>query len=122
MGTICTDKDAVSVYESYFAETDVKYNLIPYESGLRRKINKNRVLLADKFNKQDRNNDYIAADDEPFSEDHLYYLEDGYVGFSDYSVVGHEYSDTGFAPYAVAIHIVYFDTDNSLRVKHFVSG
>lgn len=121
MGTICIDKDAVSVYESYFAETDVKYNLIPYESGLRRKIRKNRVLLADKFNKQDRNNDYIDVDDEPFSEDHLYYLEEGYVGFSDYSVVGCEYSDTGFAPYAVAIHIVYFDTDNSLRVKHFVS-
>lgn len=28
---------------------------------------------------------------------------------------------TGFAPYAVAIHIVYFNTDDSLRVKHFVS-
>jgi hypothetical protein len=60
-------------------------------------------------------------DDEPFSEDHLYYLEDGYVGFADYSVVGEEYNETGFAPYAVAIHIVYFDTDESLRVKHFVS-
>lgn len=121
MGTICTDKDAISVYESYFLKSDVKFNLIPDESGFRRKIRKNRVLLADKFNKQDRNNDYIEIDDEPFSEDHLYYLEDGYVGFADYSVVGEEYSETGFAPYAVAIHIVYFDDDKSLRVKHFVS-
>lgn len=121
MGTICTDKDAVPVYETYFSETDVKYNLIPDESGFRRKIRKNRVLLADKFNKQDRNNDYIGVDDEPFSEDHLYYLDDGYVGFADYSVVGEEYNETGFAPYAVAIHIVYFDMDDSLRVKHFVS-
>ena len=121
MGTICNDKDAIPVYEMYFAETDVKYNLIPDESGFRRKIRKNRVLLADKFNKQDRNNDYIEIDDEPFSEDHLYYLEDGYVGFADYSVVGEEYNETGFAPYAVAIHIIYFDTDDSLRVKHFVS-
>ena len=48
-------------------------------------------------------------------------MEDGYVGFSDYSIVGKEYNETGFAPYAVAIHIVYFDTDDSLRVKHFVS-
>ena len=87
----------------------------------RRKIRKNRVLLADKFNKLDRNNDYIEVDDEPFSEDHLYYQEDGYVGFADYSVVGEEYNETGFAPYAVAIHIVYFDKDDSLRVKHFVS-
>lgn len=121
MGTICDDKDAVPVYESYFSETDVKFNLIPDESGFRRKVRKNRVLLADKFNKQQRNNDYIEIDDEPFSEDHLYYSEDGYVGFADYSVVGEEYNETGFAPYAVAIHIVYFDTDESLRVKHFVS-
>jgi hypothetical protein len=121
MGTICSDKDAIPVYETYFSEADVKYNLIPDESGFRRKVRKNRVLLADKFNKQDRNNDYIEIDDEPFSEDHLYYLEDGYVGFADYSVVGEEYNETGFAPYAVAIHIVYFDTDESLRVKHFVS-
>ncbi len=121
MGTICADKDAIPIYETYFSETDVKYNLIPDESGFRRKVRKNRVLLADKFNKQDRNNDYIEIDDEPFSEDHLYYSEDGYVGFADYSVVGKEYNETGFAPYAVAIHIVYFDTDESLRVKHFVS-
>lgn len=121
MGTICNDKDAISVYETNFSETDVKFNLIPDESGFRRKVRKNRVLLADKFNKQERNNDYIEIDDEPFSEDHLYYSEDGYVGFADYSVVGEEYNETGFAPYAVAIHIVYFDTDESLRIKHFVS-
>lgn len=121
MGTICTDKDAITVYETYFKETEVRYNLIPDESSFRRKVRKNRVLLADRFNKQDRNNDYIDIDEEPFSDDHLYYLEDGYVGFSDYSVVGKAYSDTGFAPYAVAIHIVYFATDKSLRIKHFVS-
>ena len=32
-----------------------------------------------------------------------------------------EYSETGFAPYAVAIHIVYFDERNILRIAHFVS-
>lgn len=121
MGTICDNKDAIPVYEAKFAKMKVKYNLIPDESGFRRKIRNNRVLLADKFNKQERNNDYIEIDDEPFSEDHLYYVDDGYIGFSDYTVVGKEYNDTGFAPYAVAIHIVYFDSDKSLRVKHFVS-
>ncbi len=121
MGTICQNKDAVAVYERYFVDKEVKYNLIPDESGIRRKIRKNRVLLEDKFNKQERNNDYIQIDDEPFSEDHLYYREDGYVGFSDFSIIGKDYSDTGFAPYAVAIHIVYFDSDKGLRVKHFVS-
>ena len=79
------------------------------------------MLLENRFNKRDRNYDYIEVDDEPFSEDHLFYEEDGYVGFADYSVVGEEYNDTGFAPYAVAIHIVYFDKDSSLRIRHFVS-
>ena len=49
------------------------------------------------------------------------YVEENYIGFSDYSIVGNEYLEAGFAPYAVAIHIVYFDDDESLRVKHFVS-
>lgn len=121
MGTICTNKDGIFVYETYFADRNVKYNLMPDESGFRRKIRKNKVILSDRFNKKERNNDYIETTDEPFSEDHLYYVEDGYVGFSDYSVIGKEYSETGFAPYAVAIHIVYLDVDNSLRIKHFVS-
>jgi hypothetical protein len=121
MGTICEDKDSVAVYEQYFSGKAVKFNLIPDDRGIRRKIRQNRVLLDDKFNKKLRNNDYIDRDDEPFSDDHLYYREDHFVGFSDYSVIGREYSETGFAPYAVAIHIVYFDTDQSLRVKHFVS-
>ncbi|HAE61286.1 MAG TPA: hypothetical protein DCG38_02965, partial [Eubacteriaceae bacterium] len=121
MITICTNKDAIPIYEKYFANQDVKFNIIPDDSGFRRKIRSNRVMIDDKFNKLERNTDYSKIDDEPFSEDHLFYLEDGYKGFSDYSVVGDEYSDTGFAPYAVAIHIVYFADDDSLRVKHFVS-
>lgn len=121
MITICTNKDAIPIHENYFANQDVKFNLIPDDSGFRRKIRSNRVMLDDKFNKLERNTDYSKIDDEPFSEDHLFYSEDGYIGFADYSVVGDEYSDTGFAPYAVAIHIVYFAEDNSLRVKHFVS-
>lgn len=43
------------------------------------------------------------------------------MGFSDYSIVGDEYVESGFAPYAVAIHIVYFTSDDLLRVRHFVS-
>ena len=37
------------------------------------------------------------------------------------SVIGKDYLESGFAPYAVAIHIVYFAPDQSLRVHHFVS-
>lgn len=121
MGIICIDKDSIPVYEEFFSNSKTKYSLIPDESGFRRKVRTSRVMLGNKFNKLDRNNDYINVEDESFSEDHLYYDEDGYVGFSDYSIVGDEYNDTGFAPFAVAIHIVYFDDDMSLRVRHFVS-
>lgn len=118
---VCDNKDAILAYEECLADKDIKYNLIPDDSGFRRRIRNNRVMKEDKFNKLDRNTDYEKVNDEHFSDDHLYYLEDGYIGFSDYSIVGNDYSDTGFAPYAVAIHIVYFDEDDSLRIKHFVS-
>jgi len=118
---ICENKDYIPVYQEIFHANKPKYNLIPDESVFRRRIRHNRVMLDDKFNKQRRNTDYLKIEDEPFSDDHIYYDEDGYVGFSDYSLIGNEYNETGFAPYAVAIHIVYFDEDNSLRIRHFVS-
>jgi len=82
---------------------------------------KNRVMLYDRFKKLNRNTDYIDTVDEFFSNDHLYYQDDHYAGFSDYSIVGKDYSESGFAPYAVAIHIVYLDDKNYLRIHHFVS-
>jgi hypothetical protein len=104
-----------------FSDIPPQYNLIPDESVFRRKIKKNRVLLDDKFEKQSRNVDYKNLDDEFFSDDHLFYHDDGFVGFSDYSIIGSEFSESGFAPFAVAIHIVYFDDNGNLRIKHFVS-
>lgn len=116
---ICDKHDYVETYLDVFAENIPKYTLIPDE--FRRKIRKNKVILGDRFIKKDRNSDYADFIDEFFSEDHLYYSEDGYEGFADYSIIGKDYFDSGFAPYAVAIHIVYFSEDDSLRVMHFVS-
>lgn len=121
MLVISTNRDWIWLYEKYFVSEYPKFALIPDESAFRRKIRKNKVLLDNKFQKQERNSDYEDVNDEFFSDDHIYYSEDGYIGFSDYSIIGDEYSDYGFAPYAVAIHIVYFAKDKSLRVKHFVS-
>lgn len=118
---INTNRDYLDLYETAFGETIPRFVLIPDESNFRRKVRHHKVLLDDKFAKKSRNSDYQHVDNEFFSDDHLYYKEDGFMGFSDYSVVGNEYLEAGFAPYAVAIHIVYFASDNSLRVKHFVS-
>ena len=78
------------------------------------------IMLEDKFNTKSKNADYANPDDEPFSEDHLFFVEEGYSGFSDYLTVGNVYNEGGFLPYAVAIHLTYFEGDN-IRVHHFVS-
>ncbi|RHW38154.1 hypothetical protein D1B31_15385 [Neobacillus notoginsengisoli] len=118
---ICEDKDYINYFFEFFQEEVPRYCLIPEESTFRRKIKHNKVLVADRFTKQERNADYSSIDESPFSEDHLYFKEDGFIGFSDYSIVGKRYFESGFAPYAVAIHIVFLAEDNSLRIKHFVS-
>lgn len=119
---LCVNRDYLDIYLGEFSTEIPQYTLMPDESVFRRNIRKNRVLLDDKFKKQDRNVDYAVLDDESFSDDHLYYKDDGFVGFSDYSVVGNNFLEAGFAPYAVALHVVYFAENQSLRVKHFVSN
>lgn len=118
---ICNNPEFVDYYEDVIGDKVPLYNVIPDKGEFRRRIRPNRVMCEDHFPKQNRNIDYCAKETELFSKDHLYYAEDGYKGFSDYSIVGLEYSETGFAPYAVAIHIVYFDANKALRIAHFVS-
>lgn len=115
------NRDFIDFYGQEFEEIHPRYTFIPDESAFRRKVRRNRVVLKDEFEKQSRNADYQDSEDEFFSEAHLYFEEDGFSGFSDYSVIGSDYQESGFAPYAVAIHIVYFSENNNLRVKHFVS-
>ena len=80
------------------------------------------VLFRDAFRKRRANAEYAEDSDEMFSEDHLVYKAIGYSGFGDYSIVGGAYDGKpGFPPYAVAIHIVYFNERQQLRIRHFVS-
>ncbi|MBR0535865.1 MAG: sce7725 family protein [Clostridia bacterium] len=118
--TLCTNPDFIKFYVETFQSSEGVKTLVPYSSAFR-KIRKGRILLEDKFNKKSRNQDYLDDPDEFFSDDHLYYQDDGYVGFSDYSIIGSEYTESGFAPHAVAIHIVYFNEAHELRIRHFVS-
>ena len=121
MMLVCNNAEYVDYYERVIGDKKPKYNVIPDKGDFRRRIRPNRVMCEDHFPKQNRNIDYCDIDTELFSKDHLYYAEDGFKGFSDYSIVGAEFSETGFAPYAVAIHIVYFDENKALRIAHFVS-
>lgn len=118
---VANNRDMSIQYNNiYNTKIAPKYTLMLDESDFRRNIrNKRRVLLADNFIKKSKNADYNG--DEFYTRDHLFYSDDGYVGFADYSVVGNDYTESGFAPYAVAIHIVYLDTDKTMRIHHFVS-
>jgi hypothetical protein len=121
MATICILQDSITPFEAVFSKDNPRFHFIPDESVFRRRSTKNKVLFEDRFKKKNRNVDYANLNDEPYSSDHIFYAQDGYVGFSDFSIIGDDYSEAGFAPYAVAIHIVYFDADNVLRIHHFVS-
>lgn len=120
IAVIHRNSDFLKKYDKVYYEKSPLYNIIP-ESRYRRKVKGNRVLITDGFNKQKRNSDYLEWEDEFFSEEHLYYLEEGYYGVADYTITGDNYTDSGFLPFAVAIHITYFDKENNLRIKHFVS-
>ena len=112
----CLD-DFLEVYDKSLP----RYTLIPDDRAFRRVISESKVLFEDNFNKRSRNIDYIEHEDEFFSDSHLYFQNENYVGFADYSVVGEEFNESGFAPVAVAIHIVYFNEKKELRIHHFVS-
>ncbi len=107
------------------AEFTVKYNVLNF-GKIGRRYSRNFpsgtiVELDDYFISQQKNSDYLQIGESTFSEEHLYYLEEGYVGFSDFLTVGENYSDSGFLPYAVAIHISFSTDSGVVRVKHFVS-
>ena len=121
-GFIFNKRDAVQKYLDLVSDSLAQplFNVIPDESFYRRSIHSSRVLLNDPFEIKQRNSDY-SDDAELFSEDHLYYKDDGFVGFSDYLTIGDKYTESGFLPYCVVIHITFFDKKNRLMIKHFKS-
>ncbi|KOF08636.1 hypothetical protein AC739_19235 [Planococcus glaciei] len=119
---IHSERNYLPSYKQVFQNTVPWLNVIPPDNSFRRRLNGSKLVgLDNKFNKLSRNVDYLEQENEFFSEEHLFFQDEGYIGFSDFSVVGEEYSESGFAPYAVAIHIVYPNIDEALEIMHFVS-
>ncbi len=123
---IHSDRNLIDLYKQIYKDNGLLHspciNVVPQDSSYRRKLNGEKlVILEDKFNKLSRNADYADCEHEFFSEEHLYFSVDGYIGYSDYSIVGADYNEAGFAPYAVAIHIVFPNDENALEIMHFVS-
>lgn len=118
---VITNRDYLDNFLATYEGKLPRYAMIPDNRSFRGLITANKVLFEDNFKKQPRNVDYLNCLDEFFSDSHLFYESEGYSGFGDYSVVGEDYNESGFAPIAVALHIVYFDDRNALRIHHFVS-
>lgn len=85
------------------------------------KSGKRYVRLDDLFEKQTRNSDFLSINEHRFSEEHIYYRQEYFNGFSDYTVLPSEYSDGGSTPRAVVIHLTYMNPQNQIMIRHFTS-
>ncbi len=86
-----------------------------------RGLSKTYIRFDDLFEKQARNSDYLDIEEHRFSEEHLYFQDEGFSGFSDYTVLPSEYIDGGSTPRAVVIHLTYLNGGNQIWIRHFTS-
>lgn len=86
-----------------------------------KRINKELIELDDKFEAKKTNFDYVEIDEELFTEEFAYYINDGYAGFSDYTVLPNDFREGGTLPKVVVIHLTYKKTEDQIFVRHFCS-
>jgi hypothetical protein len=125
---ICSNEDIDRIeLTNFISDFNVVYSLLDLDEITSRSFKRmfsteTKVSLSDPFPKAERNADYAKKHDALLTEDHIYYKEEGFVGFSDFLTVGKDYQESGFLPYAVAIHITYPAKNNEeIRLRHFVS-
>ncbi len=114
-------KELASLIEEY--ENINKHIFIDAQSGklYQKQFKKKdipRILIRDGFKKQTNKN---YPDKEHFSDLHITYDEEGMNGFGDYLIVGDEYSESGGPAYAIALHLTYFEEDDDMYIRHFIS-
>ncbi len=95
--------------------------LIPDNSRIRIWLPENKIVIKESFKPKKHVEAYGEKADDFFSDDYLFFQEDGYIGFSDFTIEGSHYFDKGFPSRALALHVTYVDAYGNLRVKHFVS-
>lgn len=86
-------------------------------------LDKFYIRLDDPFEKQQRNADFLTISPHKFTEEHLFYSEDRYSGFADFTVLPSEFTDGGSTPRAVAIHLTYLNSqsERQIWIRHFTS-
>lgn len=80
------------------------------------------VILHDGFRAEERNAGYLGREESVFTEDHLYFNEEGWGGFADFLTIGSGWTEGGFTPRAVAIHWTYQPGPRTpIMIRHFTS-
>lgn len=125
------DQNGIAIFDNQISSDDIDdfkelqndsqvWKMLSIASEIAPSISSKFIVFEDKFLKRAKNAEYIKFPDEFFSSDYLRYTDPEYIGFGDYSMTGSELTK-GFRARAVAIHIIYFDKNMKLRIKHFVS-
>ena len=78
------------------------------------------ICLEDSFITRSKNADYKDYEDEFFSEMPFFWQDENYSGFSDYTAMSSDYTEGGYQPYAIAIHMTYLRGEE-IYIHHFVS-
>lgn len=97
--------------------------LVPSQQMLRRyeaPLPGQRIRLNDEFPRRDTNLAYVGAEPSLFTDAHLYYRDDGFDGFGDFTTIGRWYSEGGSSPRAVVIHLTYPEP-RGIWIRHFSS-
>lgn len=81
------------------------------------------IRLDAPFEKEAKNAEYLEKVPHKFSEEHLFYLDEDFKGFGDFTALPREFTDGGSAPRAVVIHLTYLNDDDgdSIWIRHFTS-
>jgi hypothetical protein len=111
-------------YLEFATKPNIEYIVSEENKSLKRRLKdqgKNLILLSDCFIPKQRNSDYLNAPEERFTEENIFYEEDNYFGFSDFTTVSSEFTEGGTTPYAVAIHLTYQKENDQIWIKHFTS-
>lgn len=123
---ICSDSvdastdEFLKLVESNF----IKYIVSKENRTLKRRLkdsDKNLIRLDSCFNQQKRNADYLKIPEEKFTEENIFFQEDQYYGFSDYTTLPDEYTEGGTSPFAVSIHLTYQKENEEIWIRHFTS-
>lgn len=87
-------------------------------------LNKTYIRLDDLFEKKDANVLYLSISAHKFSSKHLTFMNEGYDGFSDFTVLPSVYKKGGGSPTAVVIHFSYLNENenNEVWISHFTSS